>query len=265
MTALALDEIRGAYDIAADDIVAFQRDGHVKLEGVLDAETIAAYRPHIVRAVYEGREPNTGANLNLWTRDEIVRRFVLNPRLGRVAADLLGVDAVRVFRDEPYFKVPGGVPTPWHQDAFFLPLDTKKIATLWIPLMDIAPEHAPMSYMTGSHRAGPLGFSMPSAEGMASFEARMRDKGFEVATHARFSAGDVAAHDGWTLHSAPTNTSHERREVLIILYFADGARVKSAPVAPGVPGLDELLPGAQPGDVAASELTPLVFDRRQTR
>lgn len=257
----ALPEIAGAYELAPESVESFRRDGHVKLDGVLDRETIAAYRPHIARAVHEGRAPNSGVNLNLWTRDDAVRQFVLNPRLARVAADLLGVDAVRVFRDEPYFKTAGGAPTPWHQDAYFLPLDTDRILTIWIPLMDLEPAHAPMHYVSGSHRAGALGFSAPDEAGMDRFETSMRARGLEIATYGRFAAGDVAVHAGWTLHSARTNTSAETREVLIIIYFADGARAIEPPPAPGVPTLADLLPGTRAGELANGELTPLVFRR----
>ena len=49
------------------------------------------------------------------------------------------VEAVRLFRDQSYFKGPDGANTPWHQDAYFMPLDSEKILTMWIPLTDITP------------------------------------------------------------------------------------------------------------------------------
>lgn len=257
----ALPDLARPFRLSPAAVEAFRRDGHVRLQGVLDRDAVAACRPHIARAVYDGRGANGGVNLNLWTRDDAVRRFVLNPHLGRIAADLLGVDAVRLFRDEPYFKTPGGAGTPWHQDAYFLPLDADRILTLWIPLMDLEPRHAPMSYATGSHRAGALGFSGASDAEMERFETSMRERGFAIANYGRFAAGDVAVHAGWTLHSARTNRSAETREVLIIIYYADGARVAAVPRAPGVPSLDELLPGAVPGELAAGELTPVVYRR----
>lgn len=266
MTAVveSLPEIEGVREIERAEEERFQRDGHIRIDGALDREVIAAYRPSIVDAVYRRCTEASGVNVNLWTIDHSVRRFVLNRRLACIAAALLGVDAVRVFRDEPYFKAAGGVPTPWHQDKVFLPLDTDGVLTIWIPLMDLRPEHAPMRYVTGSHRDGPLGFSPVSEEGMAAFETRMTAKGFTIDTYGSFDTGDVAVHAGWTLHSAGTNRSNERREVLIIIYFADGARVAAIPTAPGMPTLDDLLPGAKPGDLAAGELTPLVYDRRAT-
>ena len=63
---------------------------------------------------------------NLWRRDERVRRFVFAPRFARVAADLLGVDAVRMYHDQAVFKEPGSTPTPYHQDQYYFPLDGER-------------------------------------------------------------------------------------------------------------------------------------------
>ena len=38
-------------------------------------------------------------------------------------------------------------------------------------------------------------------------------------------AGDATFHAGWTLHSAPGNQSPNMREVMTIIYMADGAKV----------------------------------------
>ena len=38
------------------------------------------------------------------------------------------------------------------------------------------------------------------------------------------SAGDATFHSGWTLHSAPGNPTSQMREVMTVIYFADGTR-----------------------------------------
>src|SRR5947209_7477366 len=72
--------------------------------------------------------------MNLWERDEAVRRFALARRFGKIAADLMGVDGVRIFHDQALYKEPGGGFTPWHQDHIYWPLDTNNTITLWMPL-----------------------------------------------------------------------------------------------------------------------------------
>src|SRR4051812_25426288 len=191
MTIASLPSLDATYEVAPGDIEHFRRAGHIKLAGVLTAEELAAYRPHLQRVVsdsppehhaMEQKVAGGGKNWmfinNTWRLDEISRQFVLNRRLGRVAAGLLGVDCVRLFRDQSYFKGPGGSNTPWHQDAYFMPLDTDAIATFWVPLTDITPDMAPMSYVTGSHASGYLGTSNGDDTSMDQFEERMRAEGF---------------------------------------------------------------------------------------
>jgi len=51
------------------------------------------------------------------------------------------------------------------------------------------------------------------------------------------------------------------REIMTIIYFADGARV-SEPTNPHSPkDLERWLPGLKPGDLAASPLNPVVYRR----
>ena len=38
-------------------------------------------------------------------------------------------------------------------------------------------------------------------------------------------AGDATFHAGWTIHSAGGNASETVREVMTVIYFADGARI----------------------------------------
>ena len=284
-----LPEIAGTYALASEKIENFLRDGHVKLNGVFTPEEIEAYRHHLGRVVDDNSAENhameqkvagAGKNWkfvnNLWTLDEAARRFILNSRLGRIAAELMQVEGVRLFRDQSYFKGPDGANTPWHQDAYFMPLDSEKILTMWIPLTDITPDLAPMNYVTGSNRAGYMGTSNGDDASMDRFEDDVRAKGFEVFNYGTFEVGDVAVHSAWTLHSSRSNTSPRMREAVVIVYFADGVRLaEDAPLVPGAPPQEfyarlirqqnrkTSLPGLRPGDVAASPMTPLVYSRSQ--
>jgi len=285
MTLAALPSLDATYEVAPGDLDTFRRAGHVKLPGVLEADELAAYRPHLERVVFgsppehhamEQKVAGGGKHWtfinNTWQLDAISRQFVLSRRLGRVASDLLGGASVRLFRDQSYFKGPGGANTPWHQDAYFMPLATDAIVTFWVPLTDITPDMAPMSYVTGSHTRGYLGTSSGDNASMDQFEARMRAEGFGVANYQTFAAGDIAVHAGMTLHSSRTNTSDRIREAMVIVYFADGATLApEAPLTWSTPPEEAFaalirrqnratsLPGLQPGQRAAGSMTPLVY------
>jgi ectoine hydroxylase-related dioxygenase (phytanoyl-CoA dioxygenase family) len=73
------------------------------------------------------------------------------------------------------------------------------------------------------------------------------------------AAGDATFHSGWTLHNAPGNVSATTREVMTIIYYEDGIRVAEPDNKNRVSDLARWLPGLQAGEVAASELNPLLY------
>ena len=67
--------------------------------------------------------------MNLWSKDEGVRRFVLARRFAAIVANLLGVEGVHVYHDQALLTESGGGITPWHQDQHYWPLDTDNTIT----------------------------------------------------------------------------------------------------------------------------------------
>ena len=74
------------------------------------------------------------------------------------------------------------------------------------------------------------------------------------------NAGDATFHYGWTLHAAPGNKSTNiTREVMTIIYFADGADVTEPQNKHQENDRQVWLDGLQPGTKAASRHNPLVL------
>jgi ectoine hydroxylase-related dioxygenase (phytanoyl-CoA dioxygenase family) len=251
----------------------FQAKGHTVVRGLASRDEVDAYRDPIHQATMEHaydkrpieeRDTYGKAFLqaaNLWRRDELVRRFTLSRRFARVAADLLGVDGVRLYHDQALFKEAGGGRTPWHQDQHYWPLDTDKTITMWMPLIDVPPSIGTMTFVSGSHREGYLGEYSISDESDAAFEAMIAERSLSLETHGALDAGDATFHAGWMLHSAPPNPTGTLRAVMTIIYFADGTRV-SEPSGPAQAfDLKIWLRGCAPGDLAAGELNPLLWSR----
>ncbi len=198
---------------------------------------------------------------NLWVRDEAVRHFTLARRFGQIAADLLGVDGVRIYHDQALFKEPGGGPTPWHQDQHYWPLDTDNTVTLWMPLVDIPAQIGSMTLRLRLAAAGLCGRSRRSSDKSDQVLSEfIQEKGLQKTHYGAMSAGDATFHAGWTLHSAPGNPTAAMREVMTIIYYADGTHL----LGPENPrGRNDMgwFPGLAPGDLAASELNPLVYSK----
>lgn len=268
-----LQPLSGNYVVTQPQVEEFQRNGHVLLRAVASPEEIAAYRPAILaararfgaeRTPLENRDTYGKAflkGMNLWEKDERVRQFVLARRFGKLASDLLGVRGVRIYHDQALLKEPGGGLTPWHQDQHYWPLDTDDTVTMWMPLADVTPEMGAIRFASGSHQRGYLGDRPISDESEIRFEEFIRTEGFSVAPGSAMAAGDATFHYGWTLHGAPANTTTRAREVMTVIWFADGARVTEPGNENRRRDLDRWLHGLRPGNPAAGELNPLVYHR----
>lgn len=251
----------------------FRRDGHVVVRALASAEEVAAVRPAIEAAAArrtEGAAPLAERDtygqaflqaLNLWRLDGRIKAFVFGRRFARVAAELLGVDGVRLYHDQALIKESGGGRTPWHQDQRYWPLDADATITMWMPLVDVGPEVGSMTFATGSHRVGDLAGPVISDDSDVRFEAAVREHGFDLDSHGPLAAGDATFHAGWTLHRAPPNPTGEARPVMTVIWFADGTRVREPADDYQRLDLRLWLKGSAPGEPAAGPRNPLLWAR----
>lgn len=261
------------YSLAPDQIGHYRENGHLLLRGVASAEEVAAYRPVINSAAQafntEHRplaERDTYGKaflqiMNLWTRDEGVKRFTTARRFAKIAADLMGVEAVRIYHDQALFKEPGGGATPFHQDQHYWPLDTDDMITMWMPLVPVTEEVGSMTFASGSHRLGYLGDLPISDASEEALRALIEERGLTTHTYGAMRPGDATWHAGWMLHGAPGNPTQTLREVMTVIYYRADARVVEPDSKSRRDDLERWLPGLKPGDVAASELNPLVYQK----
>jgi ectoine hydroxylase-related dioxygenase (phytanoyl-CoA dioxygenase family) len=253
--------------LAADEI---EKNGHLTLRGVATEAEISIHRRIIHRSVdrlttehrhLDERDTYGKAFLqitNLWTKDQAVERFVFEKRFAQIAADLLGVERVRLYHDQALFKEPGGGRTPWHQDKYYWPLDTDKTITMWMPLVDIKPELGIITFASGSHTASLVDNVDISDESEKIFAQYVEDRGLAISTPDSMKAGDATFHLGGTIHSAGPNLSDRMREVMTIIYFSDGARVTKPNSEHQQADLDAWLDGKLPGELADGPLNPLL-------
>ncbi|MCU0454573.1 MAG: phytanoyl-CoA dioxygenase family protein [Bacteroidetes bacterium] len=258
------------YKVTDEHRVHFRRDGFILLRNVLDAAAVERYRRPIMGVVEDvartrdtqGRISDYSAMFtqvtNVWRLAEAAREFVFAERFARVAADLMGVKGVRLYHDQVLVKEPGGKPTPWHQDQYYWPLDTDNTVTMWMPLVDVEPKMGTMTFVPGSHRDTSFNRMEISDRSQRYFEELVRISGVVVPSFS-LNAGDATFHAGWTLHSAHKNTSDRRREVMTVIYYADGARVVAPDNEHRKVDLDVFIPGRKPGEPADTDLNPLLY------
>ena len=109
----------------AEAVTSLRDKGHAVVRGLASADEIATFRPAIEAAVLRHAEKQAPLAergtygkaflqvTNIWQYDDVVKEFVFAPRFAKAAADLLGVDGVRLYHDQALCKEPGGGHTPW--------------------------------------------------------------------------------------------------------------------------------------------------------
>jgi ectoine hydroxylase-related dioxygenase (phytanoyl-CoA dioxygenase family) len=267
---MSLPSLDSRYPLDDRAIETFRARGHVQVRTLATPEEVAAYRPAIDAATERHRwdkrpleaRDTYGRSfqqaMNLWRRDSVIAGFTLSARFARVAAALLGCEAVRLYHDQALYKEPGGGGTPWHQDQTYWPFDGDGTVTLWMPLVDVDPDMGPMRFLRGSHRAGALGAEGIGDDTEAYFATRAAADAAQIDEMGPMRAGDASFHAGWTVHGAHPNASARMRAVMTVIYFADGLRVTARPSRLQRRDLEVWLPGCVPGGPAASPLNPVL-------
>jgi ectoine hydroxylase-related dioxygenase (phytanoyl-CoA dioxygenase family) len=256
--------------IAPDLIAQFHRDGHICLRGVASRDEMDFFRPCITELVDQlARTQDVLVRLdasrvlflqaaNVWRKSEVIRKLVFDKRFARIAAELMRVNAVRLYHDQALIKDPGLSPTPWHKDHYSWPLATHNTIKMFLALSDFSKDMGGLLFAAGSHHGG-LFPEVPFLQNFQEIFNRVI-KEHEIPTYTyTLGAGDAVFYSGDVLHSSIDNRGDRRWEVLSVIYFEDGTRVMAPDHDHRRIDMREFLPGLKPGDIAASNLNPLLY------
>ncbi|WP_190344289.1 phytanoyl-CoA dioxygenase family protein [Streptomyces venezuelae] len=148
------------YPLAEESLAFFGRHSFVRLPDVLTPAVVAAPAQRADRLLEAAHGPHHPGRFlaleQLWPADPLMRSVALSRRLGDIAAQLLGVGAVRLYHDNILSKEPGCGRTPWHRDSDHYPLDSPAVVTSWIPLRDIPTEMGPLACLSRKDAARAL-------------------------------------------------------------------------------------------------------------
>jgi len=264
--------LEAPYDLDSTAAARFRDDGFIRLPNVLDAQTIGAYEPEITSKVIElntqhlpleERSTYDRAFLqvsNLWEHSDVVKTFVQSRRLAKIAADLLGVDGVRLYHDQALYKEPGGGITPWHADQYYWPVSTDRCVTVWIPLQETGDDMGPLEFARGSHRLE-YGRDMEIGDESEAVLQRELDGADYPTVSGAFDVGEVSYHLGWTFHRAAPNRSAMPRRVMTIIYIDADIVVTEPANKDQHRDLGRWMPGATVGAPPDTPLNPVLYQR----
>jgi len=226
--------------ISDEDVAQFQADGVIVLRGAFRVwvETLREgvrknmAAPGPFERTYK---PTDGSapffqDLCSWQRIPEYREFVFESPAAAIAARLMGSRTARFFHDHVLVKEPGSsVPTPWHHDQPYYPVEGRQSVSFWTPLDAVARDTV-MECIAGSHRWG-KDFRPTRFDGTALYAKDDFEPIPDIDSHRGdyrivgwdMEPGDAIAFNYRTVHGAPANRSERSRRVFSSRWVGDDA------------------------------------------
>lgn len=257
----------------------YQENGYIIIDDFLDASELQHWRQAVSHAVEErqglkmpgktvriGEEDGINADakyfsnvfdqlLNLWQTSAEVKQLMFDERIGKMAAELAGVEGIRIWHDQVLIKKPWANPTSWHLDTPFWSFSDRRALSIWVALDDVTLENGCLFFIPGSQvettfEHADIGKNMGSI-----FEAypSLKDR---QAKPAVMKAGSCSFHNGLTIHGAHANMTPGFRRAMTCAYMPDGNTFN------GIPNIlpDSYLSTLNVGDLLNDdEQNPLIY------
>lgn len=245
------------------EIADYSRDGFLTVDEFLTPSELAHWRDVVDAAVADDRAQRGTLRAEVFTQRMQLRQtsadvqtLVTDPQLGRLAAELEGVDAVRIYLDQALVKEQYGSPTQYHLDLPWWPFDSPHACTIWVALDDSTLENGCLYFVPGSHRlgltaAGDLGPNLG-----ALFSAH--PEAASAPTPSPLPAGGCSIHNARTVHGAGANMTPGRRRAMTVAFMPDGVRFDGTCDLRGL-GKDYLAELTVGDRLENDELNPIVY------
>ncbi|MES2485850.1 MAG: phytanoyl-CoA dioxygenase family protein [Bacteroidota bacterium] len=265
-----VQKLHEPYALTEEQISFYQNNRYIKLKQVFDAETLAYFSNEIssqvdkmntVEKAIDERDTYGKAFLqlfNLWRESDTVKELVFSKRLGKIAADLMQVEGVRLYHDQALFKEGGGGITPWHADQYYWPLMTDKTVTVWIPLQETPLQMGPLEFSAGSHVIVEGRDLEIGDESEKLMEQKLRVTDFAHVIEP-FDLGEVSFHSGWVFHRAGANATDKMRRVMTIIYMDRDMVLKEPENKNQVNDWNTWCPGATIGEIINTPINPVLY------
>jgi ectoine hydroxylase-related dioxygenase (phytanoyl-CoA dioxygenase family) len=258
------------YPLTKEQIDFFQQNRYIKLKQVLNPEAVQYFNEAIgtkvaaintVKTKVEERDTYGKAFLqlfNLWREDKIIKELVFSKRIGRIAANLMQVNGVRMYHDQALFKEAGGGITPWHADQYYWPLETDKTITAWIPLQETPLNMGPLEFSAGSHHIVEGRELAIGDESEQLMQQRLRVTDYQHVIEP-FDLGEISFHSGWLFHRAGANTSGKMRKVMTIIFMDKNMKLKQPENKNQQLDWEVWCPGAVVGEEIDTPMNPVIY------
>jgi ectoine hydroxylase-related dioxygenase (phytanoyl-CoA dioxygenase family) len=224
-------------------VAAYERDGVVCLRNAHSAAWLAVIEQGIDTALAGGSEDldivekdgDSGRfsySSQAWQQVAPFRQFIFESRVADLSWPFLDSKSLTLYYDFLLIKEPGTAraATPWHQDHAYYPLRGSDVINCWTAL-DRIPLETALRFWRGSH-AQKVIYQAAEFSGESDYRHLQTDRPPppEIDTDPTaeilatdMNPGDMLVWDSHTFHSAPGNTSSNRRAAFSVNWTGDGA------------------------------------------
>ena len=217
---------------------AYERDGFVRVPGVITPDEAAHYFEAGTRLIDRVRADVATPDdrevddidifiqiVNVWRRDDDMRRLTFHPNVAAAAERLTGTD-LRLFHDHILCKMPNNqASTEFHQDQPYWPhRDCPDPISAWIALCDVPVERGCMTFLPGSHRKTDL--PVQHLNDPRSLFSICPELEFSPRVTVPLKAGDCTFHHGRCAHMATPNCTDLPRMAHVVIYMQRETRYR---------------------------------------
>ena len=159
--------------------------------------------------------------LNLWQTNDDVKEMMVAEKIGKMAAQLAGVNGIRIWHDQALIKRPWANPTAWHLDTPFWSFSDRNAISIWVALDNATLENGCLFFIPGSHKLTSFDRITIGRNMDGIFEIYPQLKNMKPVA-APMKAGSCSFHNGLTVHGANANMTNGFRRAMTCAYMPEG-------------------------------------------
>lgn len=212
-------------EVTDDEVAHYEEYGWVKLDGLVTRELAATLLEVGLRPRSGVETPGSWEQMAIRPGVEPYRSLFFSERMASNASRLINRQALtdeevplRYRLDHFIRRDPGPTGSHYHQDSAEHGSDRAGELQFWLALDEVTPDMGAMRFLSGSHRAGPLGTVLRADEpDLLATYPKLVER-YPMSEPFHYQPGDVTVHHGYTVHGSPPNTSDRSRLCYIFSY-----------------------------------------------
>jgi phytanoyl-CoA hydroxylase len=226
--------------VSQAQISQYQNDGFIHVPGFLDAGEVAELKGAVLETVGSMGKKKVGGEgvdwdegeafydrvftqrINLWKLNETVKRYMINPELGKMLCSLAGAGGIRTWLDQALIKEPFANATAWHLDCPYWSFHSRDAISIWIALEDATFQNGCMYFIPGTQKLATfdnVGIGVNQGD-LFKVQPKL---GETDPVAVPMKAGDCSFHNGLTAHGAGANMTRGRRIAMTAAYMPEGS------------------------------------------